>query len=162
MGLDPDTILAMISTSGPSAASDSARAMEEHFTSHLQLPTREEMEQMLMERRKKVRRFLPVASWHSHNLISSLLLTPSASLTLGSPCCIHARCRGSILETAFIEKHTQTTSRSDRLYSRQPPNTRMCLRPWQIGLPLAPSLPHFHEGATSLYYGAIVYFLSCT
>lgn len=56
LGLDPDTILAMISSSGPSASSNSARAMEEHFTAHLQLPTREEMEQMLIERRKQVRR----------------------------------------------------------------------------------------------------------
>lgn len=54
-GLDPDTILKLIQTSGPSAGSDTAKAMEEHFTSHLQLPSKEEMEQMLIERRKQVR-----------------------------------------------------------------------------------------------------------
>jgi hypothetical protein len=49
-GLDPDTILQLMHSNG-----DGARAMEEHFSSHLQLPTKEEMEQMLIERRKQVR-----------------------------------------------------------------------------------------------------------
>ena len=53
-GLDPEQILQLMSQAGPSVGGG-ARAMEEHFTSHLQLPTKEEMEQMLIERRKQVR-----------------------------------------------------------------------------------------------------------
>ena len=54
-GLDPEAILELIDTQGPSSSGDTARAMEERFTAHVQLPSREEMEKMLMERRKKVR-----------------------------------------------------------------------------------------------------------
>ena len=52
-GLDPEAILELIDTQGPSSSGDTARAMEERFTAHVQLPSREEMEKMLMERRKK-------------------------------------------------------------------------------------------------------------
>jgi hypothetical protein len=57
LGLDPEAILELIESQGPSGSGDAARAMEEHFTSHVQLPSREEMEKMLIERRKKVRKF---------------------------------------------------------------------------------------------------------
>lgn len=55
-GLDPDAILHLIETQGPAASGDAARAMEDRFTAHVQLPSREEMEKMLIERRKQVRR----------------------------------------------------------------------------------------------------------
>jgi pre-mRNA-splicing factor ISY1 len=51
--LDPDVILQLIVSQGPSTSADQARAMEESFTSHLQLPSKEEMEAMLIERRKQ-------------------------------------------------------------------------------------------------------------
>ena len=54
--MDPDVILQLIVSQGPSTSADQARAMEESFTSHLQLPSKEEMEAMLIERRKQVRR----------------------------------------------------------------------------------------------------------
>lgn len=52
-GLDPEQILKLMSDRSANGAGG-AQAMEEHFTSHLQLPTKEEMEQMLIERRKQV------------------------------------------------------------------------------------------------------------